>query len=292
MREGSFVKSELRKNRQKRQTAAAGAALALALTLLPAVAGAQTKREDWQSGQWQFSVGLYLYLPTISGSTEFPGGTSGPSVSVDPNKILGSLNFVYMGTLEAENGRFGVVTDVIYMDVGGSKSRTRDITIGGAQLPAGTTADASLDMKTWVWTIAPELRVVSVPTFTMDVLLGARLLSVTQDLTWGVTGNLGSIPLEGRSGSLEVQETIWDGIVGIKGRIAPGCCERWILPYYFDVGTGGSDLTWQAAGGLGYAFRWGSISAGWRYLDYDLKSDSAVQSLTLSGPMLLAVYRW
>jgi hypothetical protein len=42
---------------------------------------------------------------------------------------------------------FGAVTDVMYLNLGGSKSATRDLAIGGAQLPAGITANASLGIE-------------------------------------------------------------------------------------------------------------------------------------------------
>ena len=36
---------------------------------------------------------------------------------------------------------------------------------------------------------------------------------------------------------------VWDGIVGLRGNVKLD--KYWYLPYYFDVGTGASDLTWQ-----------------------------------------------
>jgi hypothetical protein len=39
--------------------------------------------------------------------------------------------------------------------------------------------------------------------------------------------------------------------------------EHWYLPYYADIGTGDSDLTWQLFGGIGYMFNWGDIKLGY-----------------------------
>ena len=39
-------------------------------------------------------------------------------------------------------------------------------------------------------------------------------------------------------------------------------------------------------------FSWGSLLAGWRYLDYKFKSDSPVQDLTLNGPMFGVAFQW
>ena len=41
--------------------------------------------------------------------------------------------------------------------------------------------------------------------------------------------------------------------------------------------AGESELTWQAIGGIGYAFKWGQVVAAWRYLDYKFKSGSAIE---------------
>src|SRR5688572_20509478 len=79
---------------------------------------------------WQFGAVIYGYFPSIGGKTTFPAGPGG-SISVDSDTVLDSLKFAFMGALEAQKGRWGLFTDVLYVDLGGSKSRTRDLTIGG-----------------------------------------------------------------------------------------------------------------------------------------------------------------
>jgi hypothetical protein len=51
-------------------------------------------------------------------------------------------------------------------------------------------------------------------------------------------------------------------------------------------------LTWQAFAGLGYSYKWGDLIAGWRYLDYNFKSRSKVDDMSLSGPMVGVALRW
>jgi hypothetical protein len=58
------------------------------------------------------------------------------------------------------------------------------------------------------------------------------------------------------------------------------------------VGTGQSDLTWQAIGGLGYSFHWGDVIVAWRYLDYNMKSGSKIESINFNGPALGVAFRW
>ena len=90
----------------------------------------------------------------------------------------------------------------------------------------------------------------------------------------------------------ENSEDLWDGIIGVKGRYAFGQNRQWFAPYYLDIGAGQSDLTWQAAAGVGYEYSWGELTGMWRYLDYNMKSGSVVESMTFNGPMLGATFRW
>ena len=40
----------------------------------------------------------------------------------------------------------------------------------------------------------------------------------------------------------DLDNTIWDGIIGAKGRLALGANRQWFVPYYVDVGTGAADI--------------------------------------------------
>lgn len=264
-----------------------GAATILGIgTLLPSTAAAQLSSDD----NWQFRATMYGYLPKLSGSTTFPG--AGSSIDVNADKIISNLKFAFMGALEAQKGRWGAFTDVMYLNVGGSKSGTRDLAIGGVQLPIGTTANASLDIKGWVWTLAGNYRVMSAPEASADVFAGARLLDLTENLGWQFSADVGPFVGPGRQGSSQAKLDNWDGIVGVKGRVNLGTGREWFVPYYVDVGTGDSRLTWQGIAGVGYAFSWGEVVAAWRYLDYNFKSGKAIESLNLNGPAVAIAFRW
>jgi len=68
-----------------------------------------------------------------------PSENSG-SISVNTDSVFDSLNGAFMGALEANNGRWGVFTDLVYVDVSGSKSGTRDFQIGNSSAPSTTVA--------------------------------------------------------------------------------------------------------------------------------------------------------
>jgi hypothetical protein len=264
--------------------AAVGAALA---AMLPGVASAQQRPDAWT-----FAASIYGYFPSINGTTTFPADSGGTGINISSDKLIDSIKFAFMGSFDMHNGRWGAFTDVMYLDVGGSKSGTRDFSIGNSGIPASTSANLNLDLKGVIWTVAGEYRVMSDPGHTMDVLAGARLLDIKQTLGWDITGDLGPLPPGSRTGNREESENLWDGIVGVKGRLAFGANREWLAPYYLDVGTGQSDLTWQIAGGVGYAFKWGEINLLYRYLDYNMKSGSKIEDVNLRGPMIGATFRW
>jgi hypothetical protein len=266
--------------------AALAAALAAPMVLVSSPASAQA------TDNWRFQGAVNLYLPDIGGSTSFPLPAGSGNAVVDVETILENLKMAFMGSFEASKGPWGLFTDVLYMDIGDSRSGFREMSIGGLQIPAGASARADYDLKGWGWTLAGTWRAVADPAATLDVIAGARWLDITQTLTWEITGNVGAIPLPGRAGTAEAGVSNWDGIVGVKGRLGLSADRKWFAPYYLDVGAGESKLTWQALGGVGYSFQWGDVIAAWRYLDYDMKSGNAIESLTFNGPSISAVFRW
>jgi hypothetical protein len=264
---------------------AIAATLGVCSTLIPASASAQA------TDKWEYGAVIYGWLPTIGGKTAFPPATGGSDINVDVDTILDHLKFTFMGSFEARKGQWGAFTDLIYLNVGGSKSQTRDVNIGGLPLPGGVTADLNLDIKSTIWTIAGEYRVATQPTAQVDVLAGARLADIRQTLGWNFSADLGPFN-PSRSGNKDINISKWDAIVGAKGRVAIPGSPEWFAPWYVDVGTGQTDLMWQAIGGVGYAFKWGEVIAAWRYMDYKFKSGSPIEKLTLNGPALGVAFHW
>jgi hypothetical protein len=248
---------------------------------------AQAPRED----EWRVTAVLYGWFPSLGGTTSFPTVAGGASVNVDAATIIDNLKFAFMGLLQAKKGRWGAFLDYDYVNISASKSATQEFAFQG--FPVGSaTADLSLDVKGNVLTLAGIYSLVDSKEAIADVLLGTRMLKLDQTLGWTFNGNLGLVPLPTRSGTSDLGLTNWDAIVGLKGRVRFGDGGRWYVPYYADVGTGQSKLTWQVYGGLGYS--WGNIEVVgvWRYLDYEFDSDSKIQSLTLNGPAIGIVFNW
>ena len=111
-----------------------------------------------------------------------------------------------------------------------------------------------------------------------------------QTLTWSLDSSIPELPT--RSGKASVDGTDWDAIVGLKGRYFLGAERKWFLPYYADVGTGESSLTWQINAGVGYRFDWGSAFATWRYLDYDFRSGNSMQTMNMNGALVGVAFQF
>ena len=266
---------------------AKGRRIAILLSIaLPLSAQAQMKADELEWG-----ASIYAWFPSVSGQTAFPTGT-GTSVSVDADTILENLKFTFMGTLEVQKGPWGVWTDVIYMNLGNSKSATRDFSLSQRVVPADVSADLDYDLKAWLWTIAGTYSLVKKPEYSLQALLGARMVDAKQSLDFNFNGNIAALGLPTRSGSAEVTLTNWDAVIGVKGRASFGDGLKWFVPYYLDVGTGQSKLTWQGILGVGYAFNWGSVVAAWRYLDYEFKSGSSIEDISFNGPAIGLIFRW
>jgi hypothetical protein len=277
------------RNETRRARCALGSSLACMTALaLPALAMADTQAGSGAS-VWTYEASLYLYVPTIGGTTTFPAG--GSSVNVSLAKILEALNFTFMGTLDVHKGQWGVFNDLMYVNLGGSKVASRDFTIGNIGLPAGTAANLNLDIKAWVWTLAAEYRLWDEPGLKVDLLGGTRYFDLAEKLNWTITGNLGPIDPGSRSGSSEAGSALWDAILGIRGHVTLGADSKWSVPFYLDGGTGDSNHTWQAAAGITYSFEWGTLIGMWRYLDYSL-SGNKVTGLSFDGPLFGATFQW
>ncbi len=260
------------------------AALALAAAFAPA--GAQTSSDD----AWRFDATLYMWLPSLKGTTQFPSGAGGPTIDLRVGDVLDKLDRALMGSFEARHGQWGGLVDWVHSDLAARKSATRDLTIGGLPPVPSANLDLGLDVTTDLLTLAGTYTVLESPTNTTRVLAGARMIKMDQTLNWTVAS--GTIPGLSRSGTTSASNTNWDGIIGVRGRARIDNKSRWFWPYHFDIGTGQSNRTLQAAGGVAYAFDFGDVGIAWRYVDYRFKSSEPIQSLKFNGLALGVNFRF
>ncbi|MEM1411252.1 MAG: hypothetical protein AAGH19_02760 [Pseudomonadota bacterium] len=271
-------------------------ALALGLALTSPLALAQDDDDSTTSSDdWMFSGSVYGWFPDIGGRTNFSEGPGGGSIDVPVSDILDNLEFTFQGSFMARKGRWGVFADLIYLDLSNTQALDEDEPrIGDVDLPIGVTGTVGIDMTSWIVTTAATYRLGDdgEGRRVFDLLAGARYMDIDQTLELSLEGDLGMLPIPGPQSSTNVSEGVFDFIIGMRGRIAYTDDGSWFTPYYFDVGTGDSDITWQGMVGVGYEFGWGDVVLAYRILDYDMPSDKPIDTLDYSGPALGAVFHW
>ncbi len=256
--------------------------------MVPAPGRASSEATD----PWEFQAALYLYLPTLSGSTAFPPQDGSSGISFDSSTLLNHLKMTFMGSFGARQGAWGGFVDVIYIDLGNAKTVSRGFDVGGMPLPASVTARTDLDIRGWLWTVAATYEPVSSAHYSLDVLAGTRLLDIRQSIDWQLAGDTSAIASPDRSGSREAHPSNWDAILGSKGRASFGPGQKYFALYYLDLGAGDSKFTDQLMAGAGCAFPWGELLAAWRYIDYQMNSSERLERLSFSGPLIAVQFRW
>jgi opacity protein-like surface antigen len=263
-----------------RKLAAAVSVFAL-LALAPQTAAAV---EDTYDGEWHFSLAPYLWLSAFSGTFHIPGPGGGKTIDVHASAgdILKSLKFGLMAAGEARRGEWSVFTDLIYARLSDDKSTVRSVTGPGGQVEIPVNVAVKGGLKEGIWTLAGAYSLYHEENWGLDAFIGTRYFGATASVEWQFAGPLMLLPQSGRS---ERGMHMWDAIIGFKGHYAFGGTP-WSIPYYADIGTGGSELTWQALAGIDYAFSWGDVSLVYRYLDFRPNGTKVVENLAMHGPAL------
>jgi hypothetical protein len=248
-----------------------GAALLTAAPL-----GARAGEND-SGDDWRYAATVYLWGAGIDGQT-----VTGSDVNVSFDTLLDNLNMAFMGAFEARNSRWSMLADVVYLNVGVNDGATVPV-----QLAPGLSIDAktSVKAKGWVLDFIGGYNLWRSPEAALDLLAGARYLDLKLD--FGLTLDAGPY---WRQRERSASGSVWDAVIGAMGHL--DLTPKVYVPYYLDVGTGQSDLTWQASTGLAYRFNWGDVSLLYRYIYWDFGSDGAIDNINFSGPLLAAKFKF
>lgn len=244
------------------------------------VAAQDTSKQD--TDKWEYALTLYGWYTDIGGTvshsdeTIIPGGP----FTYDASDIIDDLSMVFMGGFEAKKNKWSFIADVIYLDVSGNNTST---VTGKNGIVTGTTS-AYMELSTWIVSGIVGYEVVKEERGTLSVIGGLRYSTIDVDSTLNLQ------IINTRTSYISKSEDLLDGIIGIRGDI--NLNNNWFIPYYADIGAGGSDLTWQALGGIGYRFSWGDIKLIYRYLDYKMDDGGILEDLNVSGGALGVTFRF
>lgn len=269
------------------------AAVALAAGLGPA---AHAQDTGLRPG-WSFEIAPYAWLPSVDATLRY-GNLRSPlagsaDVKADADDYFANLNFATAFSATARYDRFTLLTDVIYVSADSGSSRVDSVNVldvGRNPISSTLNAGGNSTLKTTLWTLAGGYTVASGAWGNVDVLAGFRYLGIeaTTDYNLALTlvgprGNAG--PTFGGAGRLSGRDNLWNGIIGVRGRIAIAETGLFV-PYYLDLGAGDSNFTWQTFAGIGYQSGWAGVQLGWRYMSFDQGGNRLVQDMTMSGAYL------
>lgn len=241
-----------------------GPVLGLLAMAMPFIATASESGDD----AWQYSGAIYLWGAGIGGTT-----TGGDDIDVSFSDLLKNLDMAFMGTLDANKGKWSVLADVIYFDVSKDSNSTANLINRPvkAKLDVGVTA--------WVVTAGLAYEIWQNDSTQVDLMGGGRYLYLKGDIDFRIDagGPLGPW----RERVTDSGSNI-DALVGLRGKTELN--DKWYVNYYADVGTGDSDYTWQALLGFNYRFRKVDAGFGYRYMKYKFDDGGIFDDLDMSGP--------
>ena len=263
----------------RRPVAWLAAGAILLSTVLPATATAAS-----DSDQWEYEALIYLWGAGMDATAQ-----TGADIEISFDDILDGLDLAFMGTFGAHKGKWSLLADAIYLDISQDDGGSETIPILGGAAEVTRSVDVDVDMKSWITTFGAGYNVVNNERAALDLVGGARYLWLDADIKLDLARE-GELLQTSKQVKVSDSDSVWDGIVGLRGQYKIN--DNWFMPYYADIGTGESDLTWQAMAGVGYSFKWGDVLLAYRYLDYEFGSDFLMNDLTVSGVALGAKFRF
>lgn len=258
----------------------------------PMPAASPTLMDRAYDGQLHVTLAPYIWLPTARTNLQYTipklpngaGGTFATNVQVGPSDYLANINSAAMFAFNVRQGNIELLGDYIYTNF--SSNATLNSTVSGPlgkiKIPVTITTNARLASS--IWELAAGLSIFHDHSADANLLVGWRQFPSTTTLSY--TAAVGTRPLLSRAGTVKISPLTNDVIFGLNGRVFAG--EHWYVPYYGDIGVGATQQSWEAYGGVGYAFNHGqSFVATYRTLNYnDFQGSAPIRKLSLYGPLL------
>jgi hypothetical protein len=219
------------------------------------------------------NISPYLWMAGMNGTLSLGGHEA--QVKQSFGDIFSNLKFGLMGLTEVRRGRIGILTDLMWVRLGDETS------IPLQSLPTGVTLKTSINTFTFTPWLA--YRLFGNNRASVDMLTGGRYYHLYGKIT-ADAGSVGQLSYSGANNWADFVE---------GGRIMFNVTPRVGAFVIGDAGGGGSDLTWQVAGGLGYRWtkRW-STQLGYPRLYFDRSDNKLGIQQTQQGLLLGATFRW
>jgi hypothetical protein len=242
---------------------------------------------------WALQVTPYIWAAGLDG-TMSPFRRA-PTIHVEKpfSDILEDLNFGGFANVWARYDRFVFSGDVMYIDISEGRGTgplpALQIPELGVTIPAGARVDAKVDTAQFMATLQGGYLFIDTPHFTLDVLAGARVWYISNDVT--VTA---SDPAIGTLSATHGESFGWvDPLVGLRAFLP--LTDTLSVQAQADIGGFGigSHRTWSALATVNYTFTDHiSVSAGYKALNVDYSGGGHSYDTRLRGPVLGATWRF
>ena len=236
---------------------AAAAALSVAFAAHPAAA---------QDVAFRNTAGIYLMAPSMSGTVGV--GPLGTEIDVPSSRIFENLKFAVLADYRGEARTWAVLADVVYMNLGGSGTGSRD------------RASADVGVEEFIVDVAGAYRISKA----FELLAGGRYTRLRTTVTL-------TTPLSTRDA--KVDEDWFDPFVGAQA-VLP-LSKAFQLQLRGDVGGFGvgCKFTWQAMVRVNWqASPVVRLGLGYRWLDQDFETGSGIDyfrwNVLTQGPLIAA----
>ena len=266
------------------------AAIIACLSVL-AAGNASAQEVNLWDGQWHFSVTPYAWAPWMYTTVQLPPivGGGNPTIATEPSQYLKDVKVVALLEGSIQKGDWGIWTDLVYLNLQASPSRTEQIGLPGGDRTLPVSLALNAGARAAIWTLAPSYTAIHNDGGTLDVIAGIRYTSLRVSVSYELTAP--PTPLM-RGGGFWPTRDGTDGIVGIKGTLRLSGDGKWYLPYEADVGDGSKNWQWNAILGVGYRFHWGDVTLACRNLTYQRSGDAVLEKVRMTGPAFGATFRW
>jgi len=222
---------------------------------------------------WTLTVAPYVWAAGLKGDVGL-FGREPVEIDMSFSDVLSDLKFGGMVVSDLHNGSFGVFSDLIYVKTRATESIER------ALLDTPVELTASVETDSFTGTLMGEFRLLNSEQMAFDLMAGARLWSVDNDISAKL--KLDGSKVADFSGS--DGDTWVDPMIGVRSRIDTG------TPFYFTgwgmIGGFGvsSDFAWDVMGGVGYQWNdWFATVVGYRALSVDYSNGGFVYDVIQHG---------
>jgi len=221
-----------------------------------------------ESGEVKQKLSIYGWLPSLDGTLTFkvPGE---PDESASANAI-DSLDSVFMGAYHLRKNEWSFLADMIYLKMSGdTQGLNPNVNLG-------------LELTAKLYSFYGGYNISETEKSSVDVIAGVRYLGLGLDVSrsGGIIGN----------GKVSADVDHYDAVIGLYGTY--NIDNHWYIPYQVDIGTGDTDLTWQAQVSIAYRLSWGDIIGTYRYVHYGNDDSLLVEDFELYGPKIGVVFHF